>query len=316
MIPLPVHIFVHRSFLQRVANTFGCIPLYLDKAVQVPNDPTEQIRLIIAGFLSSLHISMEQQKPFNPILGETFQGFIDGCPIYLEQISHHPPVYALQFYGRGYKIDGTFQVIAKVSISGIRAMDFGAFRITFESNRKVMYVRYPCIRMEGMAFGKRTISFESKLIVFDPANNLFAKVKLDPDKNLYSLFHKDKLTHDAFRGGIYQISPEFTQAKLAEVRKGEKKLKSKPKNYLNQVSKVEGTWMDRVVIDDITYWKVGVNIPFKLVYSQSPLPSDSTYREDLLLLMKEDIPAADEAKVRLENLQRQDKALREAARLK
>jgi len=23
------------------------------------------------------------QKPFNPILGETYQGFIDECPIYL-----------------------------------------------------------------------------------------------------------------------------------------------------------------------------------------------------------------------------------------
>ncbi len=35
-----------------------------------------------------LHISWSSQaiapqKPFNPILGETYQGDIDGCPIYL-----------------------------------------------------------------------------------------------------------------------------------------------------------------------------------------------------------------------------------------
>ncbi len=25
---------------------------------------------------------IEMQKPFNPILGETYQGVIDGCPVY------------------------------------------------------------------------------------------------------------------------------------------------------------------------------------------------------------------------------------------
>jgi hypothetical protein len=33
-------------------------------------------------------------KPFNPILGETYQGIIGGIPIYFEQISHHPPISA------------------------------------------------------------------------------------------------------------------------------------------------------------------------------------------------------------------------------
>lgn len=32
-------------------------------------------------------------KPFNPILGETFQGFFaDGTKIDIEHTSHHPPV--------------------------------------------------------------------------------------------------------------------------------------------------------------------------------------------------------------------------------
>lgn len=54
--------------------------------------------------MGTLGISM--QKPFNPILGETLQLRIDGCPIYLEQISHHPPIGAYYFQGRGYRIHG------------------------------------------------------------------------------------------------------------------------------------------------------------------------------------------------------------------
>ena len=53
---------------------------------------------------SVLYLSME--KPFNPILGETFQCWINGCPLYAEQISHHPPIGALMFKGRGYEVSG------------------------------------------------------------------------------------------------------------------------------------------------------------------------------------------------------------------
>jgi len=61
---------------------------------------------LIFGLTNSL-LSFDIEKPFNPILGETYQGFIDGCPIYAEQISHHPPISALLFFGRGYKVYGS-----------------------------------------------------------------------------------------------------------------------------------------------------------------------------------------------------------------
>lgn len=36
-------------------------------------------------------------KPFNPILGETFEGeYSCGARVFAEQISHHPPVSAWQ----------------------------------------------------------------------------------------------------------------------------------------------------------------------------------------------------------------------------
>jgi len=42
------------------------------------------------------------KKPFNPILGETFQGHYSGDPFYCEQIFHHPPISALSCYGKDY----------------------------------------------------------------------------------------------------------------------------------------------------------------------------------------------------------------------
>jgi hypothetical protein len=42
------------------------------------------------------------RKPFNPILGETWQARLsDGSSIFLEQICHHPPVSAFHMDGPG-----------------------------------------------------------------------------------------------------------------------------------------------------------------------------------------------------------------------
>jgi hypothetical protein len=62
-------------------------------------------------------IYMTMEKPFNPILGETYQSWIDGCPVYFEQISHHPPIAAYLMIGRGYKLSGTLEAKMDISIN-------------------------------------------------------------------------------------------------------------------------------------------------------------------------------------------------------
>jgi hypothetical protein len=47
-------------------------------------------------------------KPFNPILGETYQSLVNGTLFYGEQISHHPPISYILIKGRGYSLYGSF----------------------------------------------------------------------------------------------------------------------------------------------------------------------------------------------------------------
>ncbi len=58
----------------------------------------------IAFGLSNSILYFYIEKPFNPILGETYQGMINGCFVYAEQISHHPPISSILFVGRGYRV--------------------------------------------------------------------------------------------------------------------------------------------------------------------------------------------------------------------
>lgn len=59
-------------------------------------DPIEKIKYTTAFAVSKFNLSGAQLKPFNPILGETFQCKLDGTSFYFEQTCHHPPV--LNFY--------------------------------------------------------------------------------------------------------------------------------------------------------------------------------------------------------------------------
>lgn len=101
-ISLPVIVFKKESHLFSIARDFCYAPLLFENVT----DKLERIKYatVLALSVGTLGISME--KPFNPLLGETFQGWIGGCPIYLEQISHHPPIGSYYFVGRGYKIYG------------------------------------------------------------------------------------------------------------------------------------------------------------------------------------------------------------------
>ena len=60
------------------------------------------MKAVIAFSIGNILLYINMAKPFNPVIGETFQGFIDGCPIYGEQTFHHQPISTLFFVGRGY----------------------------------------------------------------------------------------------------------------------------------------------------------------------------------------------------------------------
>ena len=51
----------------------------------------------VASVIGGLRRQTSTLKPFNPILGETYQAqYSSGLQVYAEQISHHPPVSSWQ----------------------------------------------------------------------------------------------------------------------------------------------------------------------------------------------------------------------------
>lgn len=72
-------------------------------------DQTDPIRRLayIAVYSTTLLTVIEKNltKPFNPLLGETFEVVTPAFKFIAEQVSHHPPVTAFECLGnKGYKV--------------------------------------------------------------------------------------------------------------------------------------------------------------------------------------------------------------------
>ncbi|KAL4423109.1 hypothetical protein ABPG77_004792 [Micractinium sp. CCAP 211/92] len=164
-VSLPVRMFEPRSYLQKLADPW-VYPRYLRLAAETA-DPVERLKWVVTFFIAGFHRAFERwAKPFNPILGETWQaGLADGTRIYLEQISHHPPISAFQLEGP----DGlyTFTGLSQPSVSygtnavkttarGYRVLDFadgGRIEVHFPTYylRGLLYTSAPRAEVTGTA---------------------------------------------------------------------------------------------------------------------------------------------------------------------
>ncbi|CAG0899435.1 unnamed protein product [Cyprideis torosa] len=94
-ITMPVIFNEPVGFLQRIAESMEYCDL-LTKAAHM-DDVVDRMEHIAAFIVASLSCNFDRlNKPFNPILGETFELKQDGFRFVCEQVSHHPPISAFQ----------------------------------------------------------------------------------------------------------------------------------------------------------------------------------------------------------------------------
>ena len=131
-----------------------------------------------------------------------------------------------------------------------------------------------------------------------------ACVKFNPDDRsmLGKLFGSKSNFPDYFNGFI---------AKTALVG-----FDSKKNSYVcdkkNILSHIEGEWSSFVKMDNKVYWEHGKFEPYPIEKMPYTLPSDSLLRDDLLIKKKGNDDLSQQAKIKLEEIQRKDRKLREA----
>ena len=312
-VSLPVNIFCPESLLQRMCKMFAYAPEFLNRAAQC-DDPVERIKLVTTFVVSMIHLSIEQKKPFNPILGETLQGYIGDWPVYAEQTSHHPPVGSFQYYGPGYVLEGSHEFVASTSTNAIHARQKGTAWVKFKDCK--VYFSLPTAVIGGIMFGKRSLNQQGVLTVIDPTNSLFSELHFNPDRKgaIVSLFSKQTTLSDTIRGTISRIPashPVFDGKKFKGLfMDGMNPMKIRHEDAGTVVGEAEGCWLTHLKFDGEEYWNIETYRPWSFIPPEEILPSDSSLRTDLRKLAENDEEAAQTEKERLEVLQRHDRTLR------
>jgi len=92
-ITMPVHWNEPLSLLQRISEYMNYSHLLLP--AHTISDPVERLELVATFAVSALASNLDRMgKPFNPLLGETYQLEQEHFKIVCEQVGHHPPVSA------------------------------------------------------------------------------------------------------------------------------------------------------------------------------------------------------------------------------
>jgi len=289
-VSLPVYLFEPRSFIERLADGFSFAPIFLSKAAGC-TDPLERMKNVIAFYVAGIHLTATQKKPFNPILGETYQGrFVeDGTEVFCEQTTHHPPASNFQvipkdgsYHFWGY---GIFSAIYLGNI--VKGIQKGPNFVDFKDGSRIV-ISLPHLIFRGLMWGDRIQDLGGTLKFEDEANNLSCELIISPEQPgwVASWFKTPKYPTDYLLGDIIDT-------------------KTKKK-----VVHVEGAWLSHIEFDGDRYWDMDKTVPCSLNPLSHPLPSDCRYRYDLQALLAGGSEEAQRLKTVLEEKQRLEARLR------
>ena len=301
-ISLPVFMFDKRTLQMGWAHEQKLAPILLTKAA-FSNDKIERLKWVTAYLMSFLHFSVIQIKPFNPIIGETFQCRIGTIDYYIEQTVNHP--ITLNIYGK--EINGEFIIYghlitdASVYINSLYTSRLGKCYIKFNDGT-LFRVIMPPITLKGLSLGDRLFNFIDKGLVLDLTNNLCSYITMNPEElGFFESFFKSKKSFpDYFRGNIVEIKDV-----TIDETGGNHILRKNAKTY----GIIEGEWTSFISFDGIEYWNNNMKT-LKLFSHEFTLPSDGRFRPDLINLIEGNEEQSQIEKEKLEIRQRQDRKLR------
>lgn len=290
-IAIPVKIAEPRSYLE-LATDGWCYTSFLNKAAE-EKDPVQRLKYVISFAIAGLSNTCTPKKPFNPILGETFEAtFEDGTEVFCEQVSHHPPISNWQVIGPNgsFHFYGSGELTASFRGNSIKGHQQGIHYIKFADGGEVRY-SLPEVWVRGIMWGERLIEYDGLIEFVDKKNQLSAQIKINPETGSWWGWKK-KLPTDYLEGGIFKHTNN---------------------NQKQQISRIEGTWLGCIVIDGVKLWSINGDTPkYKAIPVENPLPSDCRFRNDIIFLRENDLEKAAHWKHQLEELQRRDARLRKA----
>ena len=299
---VPVYFNEPISFLQRFSEDL----LYHDLLIRAATeqDPGIRIALVACFAVSGYSVtSHRHMKPFNPLLGETFELERDGFRLISEQVSHHPPVSALHCDHQVYSFWGQTEIKTTFKGTYLQVHPDGNLYVHLNPTNETYTWSKPNSTVHNIIFGKMYVDHHGEVAVKCKETGWECKVNMKKR----GWFDKDP----------HKVEGVVTDAEGKEVLR------------------VAGKWSESLAITDLStdvaseawhirpfpegfeynYYFTEFTIQLNLPPEQLPGPiprTDSRYRPDQRALEHGDLQTAVAEKDRVESKQREARIERES----
>lgn len=205
---MPIHLNEPRSLLERITDDWAYAPHYLTAAARSSN-PVERMKLVAAFVVSGLHCMETLGKPFNPILGSTYQATLeDGTPCYIEQTSHHPPVthYYIKPESGEYLLAGFSGIDGRVAWgldTGLSSRRVGINIVQFADGTRIVY-NLPRMLVRGLAAERKAECLGPFSVLYE-AHGLVFDFLLDPPQPFRWSPFRARTPSDYLDGVLYRV---------------------------------------------------------------------------------------------------------------
>ncbi|UYV76996.1 OSBPL1A [Cordylochernes scorpioides] len=180
------------TFLQRMAEIMEYSNL-LDAAAS-SNDPLERIQLVTAFVVASTSSNWDRlSKPFNPILGETYEMTREEDPkfrLICEQVSHHPPISAFHAEASGYSLDGSIYPKLRFWGKSIEAKPEGIWTLKLLNHQEVYTWKNVTVCVHNIIVGKLWLEQYGTLELMCHSNGLNVALNFKPSGWFSKELHK------------------------------------------------------------------------------------------------------------------------------
>ncbi|XP_012486063.1 oxysterol-binding protein-related protein 3A [Gossypium raimondii] len=164
MVTLPVLIFEPMSMLQKMAELMEYSYL-LDLADEC-EDPYMRLVYTTSWAISVYYAYQRTWKPFNPILGETYEMVNHGGITFIaEQVSHHPPMSAGHAENEHFIYDISSKVKTKFLGNSIDIYPLGRTRVTLKRDGTVFDLVPPPTKVNNLIFGRTWVDSPGEMIM-------------------------------------------------------------------------------------------------------------------------------------------------------
>ncbi|ESO10964.1 hypothetical protein HELRODRAFT_109253 [Helobdella robusta] len=314
-IPMPVNFSEPLSFLQRLTEDFEYSDC-LDKAAN-SSDDYEQMAYIAAFTISSYaNTTLRTGKPFNPLLGETFEcDRMDdlGWRSFAEQVSHHPPMVAMYTEGRQWTHWQEFTMSSKFRGKYLQIIPLGIAHLLFPKSGNHYTWRKVTTTVHNIIVGKLWVDNHGEMDIVNHKTGDLCHLKYFA----YSYFSREVprrvsgIITDSNGTAKYLLSGTWDdKIEGARIIGVEEPSKGKVE-YKTEQSVV--LWTRRFIPPELEKCYNFTQLAVELNEMEDGVaPTDSRYRPDQRLMEEARWDEANTVKVQLEEKQRASRKVRES----